>query len=362
MELKGFDGAPPVTSKLSSKETPRGYSEADLLEELKRKGPPAQAEKESAGSSRFIHLFKRNTESQKPVAPQSSKDPLHGLSNLFSQPQENLPSMPYSGVMASEFESRMNIADDDKPLLPELTNAIRSPPTVHTKDTPFTNPVRSENNAWTEEALFAELLRKSEPEKRNRSPPRDNKEAWNRVSNAPISSELYGLPRNEPLDPERGHLASSPSMVRPTAQSNLQPAQLPNERQEAATPPLLPPPFDQVIRNYPPNELNRGSQRSDSPSSTSSRRSVPPPFNNFPPFPNGPIPPSMFIPGLNGMPMLNPFAFPGMNFPPGMMPPPMGGAPPPPPNANRSGVNLPTSVLLRRRNNEGSLSPVLQLL
>src|SRR5690606_19640172 len=87
------------------------------------------------------------------------------------------------------------------------------------------------------------------------------------------------------------------------------------------------------------------------------RRSVPPPFNNFPPLPHGPIPPpSMFIPGLNGMPMLNPFAFPGMNFPPGMMPPPMRRAPPPPPtNVNRSGVNLPSSVLLRRRNNEGNL-------
>jgi len=356
VELKGFDGTPPVTSKLQTKETSRGYSEAELLEELKRKGPPAQSEKESAGSSRFIHLFKRNAEAQKLAAPQTNKDPLHGLSNLFSQPQENLPSMPYSGVMAADFESRMNIADNDKPLLPELTNAIRSPPVVHTKNTPFTNPVRTENNAWTEEAILAGLLGKNESEKSERSPPKDPKETWNGVSNAPVSSELYGMPR-APLDPERTQMAS-PSLIRPSVQPNLQPSQLPTERQESMTPPLLPPPFDQVIRNYVPNEMNRTSQRSDSPSSTSSRRSVPPHFNNFPPFPNGPIPPpSMFIPGINGMPMLNPFAFPGMNFPPGMMPPPMSGAAAPPPNVNRSGVNLPTSVLLRRRNNEANASP-----
>ncbi|KAE9548922.1 hypothetical protein FO519_007867 [Halicephalobus sp. NKZ332] len=354
VELKGFDGTPPVTSKIPPKETSRGYSEAELLEELKRKGPSIPAQKESTGGSRFIHLFnKRSAEGQKPAAPQTSKDPLHGLSNLFSQPQENLPSMPYSGVMATDFESRMNIADEEK-LLPELTSAIRSPPTVHTKDVSFPKPpMHSENTKWTEEAILAGILGKSDSGKGERAPSGGNKETWNGVSNAPISSELYGMPRNESLEPERRRQLASPSVIHP----GMQPPQLQTERSETMTPPMLPPAFDHVLRNYVPNDGSRPSQRSDSPSSTSSRRSVPPPFSNFPQFPNGPIPPpSMFIPGLNGMPMLNPFAFAGMNFPPGMMPPPMGGAPPPP-NVNRSGVNLPTSVLLRRRNNEANASP-----
>uniref|UniRef100_A0AC34RMF8 Uncharacterized protein n=1 Tax=Panagrolaimus sp. JU765 TaxID=591449 RepID=A0AC34RMF8_9BILA len=355
MELKGFDGVDPLTSRINQKGHP--YSENDLLEDLKRAAPTAVKEEPTSGS-RFIHLFKNKTEAQKSPTFTGSKDNsvFGNLGDLFSQPQSNMPSMPFSGMMASDFE-RLHV--NEKHPMNELPKNPMEKFDFFKGDALLSDKTKSMNpaNLWTEEAILSELFGRKPLEKKNSSPPlgpaANTQQSW--LFKNTMNADRFSPPVN-PVN----RLSPASNL----AELLTRPVDVPSA--VSSRPSDLPSP---MASRVPMNMDTNGSRNDGMPllPSPTGRNGAPPGFN-MPPFPNPPMPPpGMFVPGPNGMPMFNPYAAFAMGFSPGMMGPPpssmtgsaqrMPNVQPPPGMMNTSPGNLPTSVLLRRRLNGAMASP-----
>lgn len=305
MELKGFDGSPAVTSKLPSSK-PQVYTESEIVQEIQRKASKNE-NKEPQSGSRFIHLFKKpGNDSTSSTSEDKQSSGL--LNDLFSQQQSDMPTMPFSGLMASEVEGRFN-QNNNKTSSPDPLTAMTSP---HNAQDVYI-PKKSTLLADDDDDILSEILRRTSLSDVGNIREDSTNDLYRDLSNKPLSPVGFGLPSFD---------------VHPASKTISSPQHSPKI-------PTAPPGF------------SKPQNGTDSPITNNSNCGIPP--YNYPNFNSGGMaPPHPMYMGPQGLPIFPPY---GMPFP-GMMPnmrlPPSQSQPPPPSSA--SGLNLPTAVLLRRKN------------